>query len=1062
MYKGIDKKKLYEFYNKTALDKIEKYAHQAGYKFNGTESEQLKEKQHIIDRVFEFSSTLLCVNKDKVTTKSVKIIESKLSKVFEQHSLELKLLQLLLFSIEKLFDIKTPPITQIIQVTQEQPLLTPSAFFNSTLHAKLYELIESEKIINQFISSPLEHECILALWLVLKEGITELALIESIINKQANIFLVDIHWVVEFKGRRYWLSPMAELLLLALSEKKQKNAKFKLLSNLNNYLKKIRVLTPIQQIKFSDLIEAQKIEYILKFGSVDYQVACSVQKVTPLKLPQFYRLMTGKQLNLLSNKNEKVHIATVRQRRAWAKGFNRTDTKQNSNIQHDVTAAEQIAVVMKFLNKLDIGNRRCNTVITDLKQELREWLEKEKNANTYPWCWLVLGWLYQLLTAGGKNKANLRLKTIHAYVKYVATSFIPEFSGCDPQLMSSLDWAEKINIAAENIPAATKKAYLIYFAEYLINSDICPTLCLSDIDIEAIGGEVNANIITLKEADFILECCEALPSNISTLAYLVFAFGFYSGLRRGEIVGLQYKDFYFEEDLSYFNLHVRPNKYRELKTSASARNLPLDVLWPEKAQQKLIEYLKTSKNKFTKLTTKIFKDESLINKVFDLITKIMNSALGESSIRFHHCRHSFCNWTWIRINKRYLKPNEEYSFLQHSYFSDEECTRLFQRLGLTYYSRKCIWALASLLGHSTPDTTISSYFHLVEFIRRAKFGCHHPQVCLMRQYWGQRIRVDSWSHVISKPSIEHRLAQYTPQQLKIDAKNMDISVNELIQIHLQIDSKLLIKNDKIDIILVWRIIRRLAEGQNSQQISDALNISPQYIKKIVQINESMVTNGLPKSKNNLPPFANYLKLSPQQIKLLEFFLKRFHTIEQQRHQDLISAGLNNLVKMITGLVSTKDFLIRYSNVKELLTLFSLLKLMKFSLAKLRIKWFFPTLKYYNAKQSNQYRADFLFWYNKIFKEYNFRNATFQVIVPKECRQKINWNKKVENVELKLSDEGLVLPYKEHGFISVHILQTKFKSRSIGQYKQSTGRRTKSFISFLQILVTYLEITGKYR
>ncbi|MGR5470462.1 hypothetical protein ACPV51_24925, partial [Vibrio astriarenae] len=67
----------------------------------------------------------------------------------------------------------------------------------------------------------------------------------------------------------------------------------------------------------------------------------------------------------------------------------------------------------------------------------------------------------------------------------MSSPFISEFYGCDPEKMNDIDWAEKLNIVIESIVSPQRKAYVAYFAEFLIDSNLVPNLCLSDIDVPA-------------------------------------------------------------------------------------------------------------------------------------------------------------------------------------------------------------------------------------------------------------------------------------------------------------------------------------------------------------------------------------------------------------------------------------------------------------------------------------------------------------------------------------------------------------------------------------------------
>ena len=126
----------------------------------------------------------------------------------------------------------------------------------------------------------------------------------------------------------------------------------------------------------------------------------------------------------------------------------------------------------------------------------------------------------------------MRLSTIRAYVKYVAEPFIIEFSDCNPRLMDTNDWVEKLNIVSENVIAPTKKHYVIYFAEYLVNSRLVIGLDINELDIQVEKGKVKVNLITQTEADRVIDCLENENKLECKLAVLIFCFAFYSGLRR--------------------------------------------------------------------------------------------------------------------------------------------------------------------------------------------------------------------------------------------------------------------------------------------------------------------------------------------------------------------------------------------------------------------------------------------------------------------------------------------------------------------------------------------------
>lgn len=721
-----------------------------------TDNEKLTDadKFNLINEVFTLTKRSARVKGTEIEPDSLRKIQSSFRKGFEQYNLQLKLLELLLCIIEKNLGVKSPAIGQKFEIKQDIPLLRPDDFLMSRLQSNVYDLIENETEIANYLDNPNENRAIVILWLVLKEGINRSINVQALLSNECFTYRIENHWFIEFKHQRYWLSSTAELLLTAYwNDTSISNTS--IMIEVNKLLHKKRLLPNNYSIRFNDLKSMLRSEFILNTSASEYSICQATLPTTSVSQNALFRLLCAQRVahnatTVIDNQQE----MPVRQKVAWLSACSNSAVnlrKKTTLQQKEMTTAEQLLVIEQFTKPLIKAALKKSGRISKLQQhELRAWLETNDMVKATPWCWLIISWLYHLLKHGGKHKKRLRLSTIKSYVTYVAAPFIQEFSGCSPKMMEHLDWAEKLNIVAENI-TSTKKAYVLYFAEYLIESGLITNLCLSDIDIPSVSNKVNANLITQHEADKIIQECDTLDTPISKLAKLLFCLGFYSGLRRGEISGLQFADFTIAGH-HYVNLHVRPNKYRELKSSESSRNLPLESLWPEEHIQFLSWYLNTSRTKLTHSKSMIFSEVDALNNAFTLLTSIIKIVTGEPSIRFHHCRHSFCNWTWIRLHYSTLAELSDFHFCQHPFFSQVNCENLCGRLSISSFSRKKLWALSGLLGHSSPDVTTSSYFHLSEFVRRNAFAPHSPSSFLLRRFWGQRIHITEQSKLGTVPN----------------------------------------------------------------------------------------------------------------------------------------------------------------------------------------------------------------------------------------------------------------------------------------------------------------------
>ena len=1003
--------------------------------------------------VFELTRRHGVYEDKKILPESMSIIQSHFSKVFELHNLHLKLFELLLCVIEKQLGITSPDVSRTCQIQQDFPLLRPDDFVMSRLQANVYELIENEAELANYLDAPKQHQAILTLWLVLKEGINKEKVIKSLLDKSSDTYRINQHWFVDSKFRRYCLSPMAELLLTAYWNDSN-IATDNIMGQLNQYFHHHRVIPSRFFLSFADICAMMKNEFILTLSAIEYSICQGTSRTTSLPQSSLYRLLSGLKVAQAADDYTQRPM-TTRQKVAWLSACSSSAEqlrKKTSAQQMEMTTAEQIILVERFTSVLIKTSLKESVQINnELQNELRNWLELNDNAKAYPWVWMVLSWLYNLLRHGGKYKKRLRLTTIKAYISYVASPFIQEFSGCAPKKMEGLDWGEKLNIVAEHI-TSTKKAYVLYFAEFLIESELVPDLCLSDIDIPSVEHKVSANLITQREADSIILACEKLNTPISKLSKLCFCFGFYSGLRRGEVSGLQFSDFTIN-GTDYVSLHVRPNKYRELKSSEGSRNLPLDCLWPKQYLSELEDYLQVAKTKFAPAKSLIFSSSEQLNEAFSLLTQVMKIVTGEPDIRFHHCRHSFCNWTWLRLN--YSDPLQlaDFDFCQHDFFSPLNHDRLCRRLGLASFSRKKWWALSGLLGHSSPEVTTSSYFHLAEFLRRTRFSHHIPSPFLLRKFWGQQLRLDDFGRLRVIPLSKRECVDVYPTNYTpiLDDTNIDAAIKLISQ-----ETKVELKH-QVTLRNVWEIICFAAEGYAVNDIATGFNIEPARVSSVLKQDELITQTTLKRSKHHLMPLINYHKLHRGNTKSLEEMVTCFENAEQ-------SAAIPNdfnfetMSEVLNDLVGAKDSLIRTHNKNAALLLLRLLQLMGYTEEDLRIQWYFPSETQFEFEKLARYREHLKFWKETINQRL-FKDMKLEIIVPVKLSHYVRTSK---NFKVIKSDTGIFLNYYPPGTLSIHFVQSQFdRTRyDINGTQIVIPQRTRAFVSFLRLVAIYTALKSQ--
>ncbi|RXJ71676.1 hypothetical protein CS022_20270 [Veronia nyctiphanis] len=999
------------------------------------------EKRQYIEKTYKFSS-LLKVENNVITRDSLRIVESKASKSkgFEEQNLQLKLLELFLACVEKQSGIRSAPLSHFAEIRQEQPILTPAHFLDSTFHCRLYEHLEHKSVIKRYLSSPATFAGVLFLWLVLKEGIDKLSTLKNIVSPNANLFRIDGHCFYDVKQTRFWLSPYAELLLTVWYRDADKKVVYPMKA-INHYLQECHLLTRFESITFAVLQDAMKVEMTLTGSALDYAMSSGMHKSAYLSKEQLVRLICNRR-PVIARENEKEATATVRQKRSWNAVMlkrKRQAAVPPSVKLKDAGIQEQMDIVNQYTRRLRNGSRReLLTIKKGVLGQLNTVLQDREFVAGYPWCWLLLCWLYKLIGEGGKHKKHLKLQTVHSYISYVQKPFLMEFSGCDIHALEGIDWAEKLNIVADNVHAPTKKNFVIYFAQFLIENGYSGSMCESDLDIPTLGAKVNVNLISLREADIIIGSLIAMRGSLAQITLLVFCFGFFSGLRRGEVSGLQFADFHYNESLSYFNLHVRPNHFRELKSPHSARNIPLDTCWSESMLNRLAKYLKETQRRGMGPNSLIFPDKSVLDNAFNQLTRLMQEVTGDPTMRYHNNRDSFCNWNFIRLHKTEGVYDGPYPFLHHDFFSNKRCQALRDRIGIDISSRKKLWALSGLLGHASPETSLNAYFHLADFCRRAHFANHLPSKDLHKIAWGSRYSIDEWGRALELSETHSKLL---PNVFESEETEKPIDVEAIFEDITKTPDGV---SDDVSMSDIWRIVRRHAEGYGAPDISVDLKIAEDKVSYILESEKDIAESAFKTDKSKLPEALGYHRLTRNEMKVFEALIKRFMTLESSGN--VLASEYSKVSSLIHDLVRAKDSLIRTTNHEAVRALITVMQKLGLSSNYVKLRWYYPGKEQSEQISQQRLRDAVRFWQKDVLIQSGFDKSCLEIVVPKGMKNQI-----ADASQVTVSDEAKYLNFRDRGYVSVHTLMPKRK----------TAKRNRLFISFLRLLTLYarMNVTG---
>lgn len=170
---------------------------------------------------------------------------------------------------------------------------------------------------------------------------------------------------------------------------------------------------------------------------------------------------------------------------------------------------------------------------------------------------------------------------------------------------------------------------------------------------------VDANVLTLEEYEAVLDRIERslAREDLKRAAQLLVVFGFRCGLRRMEALKLLVQDVLLNESPE---LLIRPSEWRRLKTKNATRKIPLGPLFDKRELEWLTAWTQRRKMEMRSgieavpylLAIPQGNGELLIpspEMIFNLIHPALREVTGDATVRFHHLRHSFGSWTFLRL-----------------------------------------------------------------------------------------------------------------------------------------------------------------------------------------------------------------------------------------------------------------------------------------------------------------------------------------------------------------------------------------------------------------------------
>ncbi len=270
------------------------------------------------------------------------------------------------------------------------------------------------------------------------------------------------------------------------------------------------------------------------------------------------------------------------------------------------------------------------------------------------------------------------------------------------------------------------------FLRYLSSNHGVPKIDFADLEgwISDSICRVNSDWILPVEFDRVIELLRGdtiiKEPWLREVCVLVARICYRGGTRRLEPLQARVRDLQTSKTPE---LVIRESLLGTLKSDQGERRIPLLGLFPDNEPQELLAY-HSRRTLVSKPDAPLFSSPDAPHKLLDAekvyryITKAMKIATGRDDVVVHLLRHGCANTRLLQLEiaDGSIELPDGLDGLSHPEFSRQRCeavkNALFQRRSddSPDTGERNLFALALLLGHLSPATTMKSYQHMMDFL----------------------------------------------------------------------------------------------------------------------------------------------------------------------------------------------------------------------------------------------------------------------------------------------------------------------------------------------------------